>query len=241
MFSKNEWNKKSYSEFIKYIEAMSDDEEYKKFTSGLIPGKEGILGIRIPKLREIARDISKGNWREFLKLSYENDLGYMEEEMIRAFVIGNIKAADINEVIGYIDEFADGIDCWSVNDSFCASLKITKKYKAEMYDFITENLKSESPWRKRFSIVMLLDYYIEEDYIDDIFEICEKVRDEEYYYKMAVAWLLSICFIKLRYKTLEYLKTSTLDDFTYNKALQKTRESLRVSREDKELLKNMKR
>lgn len=110
-----------------------------------------------------------------------------------------------------------------------------------MHTFILDNLKSKNPWRKRFSIVMLMDYYLSEEYLDEIFDICDTIKDDEYYYKMAVAWLLSMCFVKFRDRTMAYFTNCNLDDFTYNKALQKTRESLRVGKEDKEILKEMKR
>lgn len=46
---------------------------------------------------------------------------------------------------------------------------------------------------------------------------------------------------KYRDKTLAFLKTTALDDWTYNKAIQKMLESYRVSPEDKILLRAMKR
>lgn len=234
------WDSIKYLELINRLKQNSD-EKYREFTLNLNPNKEKIIGIRLPDLKKEAKNISKGNWKKFLEVSYKNDQGYIEEEFLRGFVIANIKNCDIEEIIDYIDDFIGNIDCWSVNDSLCSSLKITKKYKDRMYKFILDNLKSKNPWRKRFSIVMLLDYYISENYLEDIFNICDTVKDDEYYYKMAVAWLLSICFVKFREETLEYFRKCDLDDFTYNKALQKTRESLRVSKEDKDMLKNMKR
>jgi len=58
---------------------------------------------------------------------------------------------------------------------------------------------------------------------------------------MAVAWLISICYIKYRNKTLEYIKKNMLDDFTHNKAISKIRDSYRVSSEDKIFLNSLKR
>ena len=234
------WNKETYNELIVNLKNNAD-EKYRDFTLNLNPGKEKIIGIRIPELRKKAAEISKGDWRKFLDISYKNDKGYIEEEFIRGLVIGNVKNCDIEEFIDYVDDFIGRIDSWSVNDTFCSSLKITKKNMDRMHTFILDNLKSKNPWRKRFSIVMLMDYYLSEEYLDEIFDICDTIKDDEYYYKMAVAWLLSMCFVKFRDRTMAYFTSCNLDDFTYNKALQKTRESLRVSKEDKETLKEMKR
>ena len=110
-----------------------------------------------------------------------------------------------------------------------------------MHTFILDNLKSKNPWRKRFSIVMLMDYYLSEEYLDEIFDICDTIKDDEYYYKMAVAWLLSMCLVKFRDRTMAYFTNCNLDDFTYNKALQKARESRQISNVQKAQLQAMKR
>ena len=41
------------------------EEEYKKFHSGLCPNIDNIIGVRIPKLRELAKKIAKENPKEF--------------------------------------------------------------------------------------------------------------------------------------------------------------------------------
>lgn len=237
-----DWNDKSYECYIGFLKSLSE-EKYRQFSMKLVPGEENIIGIRMPELRKIASEISKGNWRDFIRVSEDNIRGYHEEIMIMGFVIGKLtdKNSDINEIILYIDKFLNYIKNWAVNDSFCSSLKITKKYKDDIITLINNNLESDNPWRMRFSIVMLMTYYIEEKNLEMIFNICEKYRHDEYYYKMAVAWLLSMCFVKFGEETMNYFKICTIDDFTYNKAIQKTRESRRVTKEDKDILKNMKR
>ena len=147
------WNKESYNELIVNLKNNAD-EKYRDFTLNLNPGKEKIIGIRIPELRKKAAEISKGDWRKFLYISYKNDNGYIEEEFIRGLVIGNVKNCDIEEFIDYVDDFIGRIDSWSVNDTFCSSLKITKKNMDRMHTFILDNLKSKNPWRKRFSIAV---------------------------------------------------------------------------------------
>ena len=77
--------------------------------------------------------------------------------------------------------------------------------------------------------------------VDEIFTLIDNINREEYYINMGVSWLISISLIKYKDKTLEYLKTCNLNDFTYNKALQKARESLRVSKEDKDYYQSLKR
>ena len=93
----------------------------------------------------------------------------------------------------------------------------------------------------RFGVVMLLDYYIEEEYLEKDFKIFDKIKHEGYYVKMAVAWAISICLIKFYDETIEYLKGANLDNWTYNKAIQKAIESYRISDERKDDLRKMKK
>ena len=82
---------------------------------------------------------------------------------------------------------------------------------------------------------------MEEGYIDDLLKIYESIENKAYYVKMAVAWALSVCYIKFPEKTLAFFKENTLDDWVQNKAIQKCRESFRISKEEKEFLNTLKR
>ena len=100
---------------------------------------------------------------------------------------------------------------------------------------------SNKEFEIRFAVVIILNYYITEDYIDLVLETLDEVKHEGYYVKMAVAWAISLCFVKFEEKTMNYLKNNKLDDFTYNKSLQKICESLRVDKDTKAIIKSMKR
>ena len=126
-------------------------------------------------------------------------------------------------------------------DVFCAGLKITKKHKKEMWEFLQKYLTSNQEFEIRFAVVMILDFYIEEDYIKKDLEIFENITNQAYYVQMAVAWAISICLIKFYDKTIKFLKSANLDKFTYNKALQKAIESYRITEEKKEILRSMKK
>lgn len=110
-----------------------------------------------------------------------------------------------------------------------------------MWKLIQKYLHTDQEFQIRFSIVMILDFYIEKEYLQRDFEIFDRILSTDYYVQMAVAWAISICFIKFYDETLIYLKTAKLDNFTYNKALQKAIESYRITNEQKEVLKKMKR
>lgn len=214
------------------------DEEYRKFHSGLCPGTDNIIGVRVPVLRKFAKQIyNEEDWEKYL--SY-NNLEFYEEILLQGMIIGFIKQ-DIKNVQKYIADFIPKIDNWAVCDIFCAGLKITKKYQEQMWEFLQNYLKSQKEFELRFSIVMMLDYFITEEYIDEVLIKLDTIKNDAYYVKMAVAWAISICYIKFPQKTLEYLKQNNLDDWTYNKAIQKTIESYRIDKETKDFLRKMKR
>jgi len=212
-------------------------EEYRKFTSALIPGDAVILGVRLPLIRNMAKEIAKGDWREYLV--YADD-EYFEEIMLQGFVIGLVKT-DAEERLRLIASFVPKISNWSVCDSFCNGLKFVKKNKERVWEFLQPYLSSEREFDLRFAVVMMMDHFIEEEYIDRILRLLDSIRHEGYYVKMAVAWALSVCYVKFPQKTMEYLQHNMLDGFTYNKALQKIIESNRVDSGTKDLMRRMKR
>ena len=217
------------------------DEKYKEFHSKLCPNTDNILGVRVPILRNYAKELSKKYTTDELLKNIDNQ--YYEEIMLQGMIIGLSKEKDFEVIKKYIKDFVPKIDNWAICDVFCAGLKITKKYKEDMWDFIQTYLKSKNEFYLRFAIVMILDFYIEEEYLERNFEIFNNVRSDKYYVQMAIAWAISICLIKYYDKTNKYLKSKEckLDNFTYNKSLQKARESYRISKEQKEELQKMKK
>ncbi|MFU0824632.1 DNA alkylation repair protein [Clostridium sp.] len=213
------------------------DEEYKKFHSKLCPNTNNIVGVRLPILRKMAKQLVKENWREYMKAAPSD---YYEEVMLQGLILGYVKD-DIEEVLNYAADFIPRIDNWAICDSFCNGLKFTKANKKRVWNFIQPYLSSEREFDVRFGVVMLLSFYIEKDYIDRVLKVLDTIKHEGYYVKMAIAWAISVCYVKFPEKTMEYLKNNRLDDFTYNKSLQKITESLRVDKKTKALIRNMKR
>ena len=213
------------------------DLKYKEFHGSLCPDMDNIIGVRIPKLREYAKELYKSNKLEDIKIGDK----YYEELVIQGMLIGFQTKAPIEEAIKQVKEFVPKINSWAVCDTFCAGLKITKKYQTEMFKIIKEYLKSKQEYEVRFAIVMLLDYYINDQYIDQVLQILNNIKLDKYYVQMANAWAISICLIRYYNKTLEFLKTTKIDDFTYNKEIQKAIESYRITKEQKDYLKTLKR
>lgn len=222
---------------IKEILFENADEEYRKFHSSLCPNTDNIIGVRIPKLREIAKEIAKQEPKEFLA---KIDDTYYETIMLYGMVIGYMKTT-LEEKQKYLDIFVPKIDNWAICDCCTSTYKFTNKHLEEMWKYIQKYLSSKNEFEMRFAIIMLMDYYLNDQYIDSVLEILNKIKHEGYYVKMGVAWTISVAFIKYEEKTRQFLANNDLDDFTYNKALQKIIESNRVTKEKKEEIRTMKR
>ena len=212
------------------------EPEYAAFSSKLIPGKEGIMGVRIPVLRDIARSIVKDDWETFLQDTPEN----FEEEMLRGLVIATAPM-DTERRIVLTESHLDIIDNWSTCDSFCTSWKVPRKDSARIYDYFSALMDSGTEYRMRVSLIMRMDHFLDGDHVEDMLEDIVSYRHEGYYYKMGAAWAVSFCYIKFPEVTEGYLKDPKMDDWICNKSIQKIRESYRVPDESKERLKSLKR
>ena len=215
------------------------DEKYKKFQNNLCQNtKAPILGVRVPVLRKYAKELKNKYGIEIINKIGES---CYEEIMLKGMIIGLQNNEKYEIIEEQIKKYVPKIDNWAVCDTFCAGLKITKKYKKEIFELLQTYLKSQEEFELRFAIVMLLDYYIDKDYINIVLDICNNVKHEGYYVKMAVAWTISICLVKYYNITKNYLNNCNLDDFTYNKAIQKAIESYRISEKEKDELRKMKK
>lgn len=215
------------------------DEKYREFHGGLIPNVDTVFyGVRVPVLRKLAKELVKGDWRGFTGVTKDSDV--YEMNMLCGMVTALAKC-DFEEKLTYVERFIPSINNWAVCDVVCGDLKDVKKNLERMFTFVQPYLSSEREYEVRFAVVILMQYFLTDEYIKDVLDIYDGIRHEGYYVKMAVAWGISLCFIKHRNITLDYLLSCNLDDFTYNKSIQKMIESFRVSREDKEMLRSMKR
>lgn len=215
------------------------DKKYQEFHGGLCPGTENIIGVRVPILRNYAKELLKKYEFSYLMNNIDNE--YYEEIMLQGMIIGLLKEKDFDKIITYIERFVPRIDNWAVCDVFCAGLKITKKKKDEMRKFILKYSNSKKEFEIRFLIVMILNFYIEDKYLEDNFELFDSIKSDKYYVQMSIAWAISISLIKYYDKTIKYLEKCRLDNFTYNKSIQKAIESYRISKEQKDYLRTIKR
>ena len=140
MFTLDSWSADDYDNLTEYLKSNAD-LKYRDFHSSLVPDTESnsIIGIRMPIMRKIAKEISKGNAREFLDISQTE---YYEQRIISALVMGLIKTESFDDFVSLVNAFVPKINNWAVCDGFCAGLKEVNKYKKEFFDFLANYLES---------------------------------------------------------------------------------------------------
>jgi 3-methyladenine DNA glycosylase AlkD len=200
--------------------------------------KYKMLGIRIPILRKKAKELVKEYELKELLDNIEEE--YYDEVLLKGLIIGYSKI-DVEDKLKAIKYYLPKIDSWGLTDSFIPTLKIKENELKKYWEFILPYTKSKKEFDVRFSIIMMLDYYLIDNYIDKVIEMLDDIKHDGYYVKMAIAWTLCEIGIKYNDKFMKYINSCNLDKFTYNKTLQKLIESYRISDKQKELFRKMKR
>lgn len=227
----------SVTQWVREELKKNTDPDYREFHKSLVPGMGNFLGVRVPQLRRISKKAAREDYWRFAK---EADTEMYEELMVRGMMIGYARLSK-EEQRRELEAFVPYINNWAICDCCCATYKFMKKGQEEWFAFLIVYADSVQEYEIRFALVSMLDFFINEEYIDQVLEILGKVRHEGYYVKMAAAWAVSVCYVKFPEKTEVFLRKNLLDDFTHNKAIQKIRESYRVSKEEKERLKELRR
>jgi len=195
------------------------------------------LGVRIPIIRNLAKNLSKKYTLDYLIKNIDEE--YYEELLLKGFIIGNYKNLTYDELISYIDEHLTKIRDWSMCDTFAASLKISFKYQDELWDFLIKKLDSKKEFDVRFSLVMILDYYINDLYKNKVYDVIKYVKKDDYYVKMANAWLISYMFIKYFDDTISFINHNKINEWVVNKGITKAIESFRINDEKKKILRKI--
>ncbi|MBQ7202052.1 DNA alkylation repair protein [Candidatus Saccharibacteria bacterium] len=225
-----------YSEFRTRLASLADDD-YREFSMRGIPSDRPFIGVRIPDIRRLVSKISPEDFDTFIDVTPIA----IEEVLARGLIIARLPYEKMLEVF---DSQIKYLDNWCTVDIFISALRKTvKHHEADFLDKKVEPLlKSQDEFAVRAGLVSLLDFYVKEEYLHLFFDRIESLsRHTEYYVKMAIAWLLAECFIKFPDETFSYMKTSSLEKWTFNKAISKISDSYRVEKDAKDLLKKLRK
>ncbi len=211
------------------------DEEYKKFNEKLTPTRYEVLGVRLPILRDVAKNMAK-NFEESLQ---NTDFMYFEEVFLFGLTSCYIKA-DAKTKLSYFDKYLNYADNWSHIDSVVMTIGFKKseldivKQKAEEY------ILSGKEFVERAGVLLIMKHFLDNE-LNECVKLLEKAETKYYYVSMAVAWCLCELAITNPKFLIEYLQNAPIDDKTVNRAISKCRDSFRISDENKKKLKELKR
>ncbi len=226
-----------YSTQIRKMLTEGCEPEYAQFTRKLIPNipPDSVLGVRTPQLRAMAKKLAKDTDIEV----FLHDLPhlYFEENQLHGFILSEYK--DFERCICEVERFLPFVDNWATSDQL--SPKMFKKHRPELLIYIKKWIVSAHPYTVRFAIGMLMEHFLNEDFEPSQFALAAAVRSDEYYVNMMTAWYFATALAKQYEATLPVLQNGMLDVWTHNKTIQKARESYRITPEQKEFLKTLKR
>jgi len=228
--NKTTWSICDIAEFQKYLLSFSKGEYKGKWEQKIINTSMPCIAVPSPIVKQIVKEIYKGNYLSFINL-------WIWDNWTNTSIIGNLisKIKDFNMQKQYLLKYIDKIDNWASCDVL--KFKVTTKNANDLFEFATSLLKSPKTFVRRTGIRIFFSYINDTYYLSRIFDMINKLNQEkEYYVNMAVAWLVAECFTKQREQTLKFLQTHNLNNFTINKAIQKCRDSYRISNSDKEML-----
>lgn len=217
--------------------AFYAEDEYREFARKITPSKRPFLGVRIPLIRKVANTVPRKDYEELLMAKPVA----LEEVLVRGMIICKLP---YDEMLKWFDSQVLYIDDWSTCDVFCAGLR--RVVRGHLDEFLESKVKGlvidPREFAVRVGIVILKTSYVKQKYLEPIFEVVEDLAlRDEYYVKMAIAWLIAECFIKYPDETLEYLKVTKLSKWTFNKTISKICDSYRVSGEMKKMLRGIRK
>ena len=213
------------------------DEKYRSFQVKLFPtvDPETVIGVRTPELRSYAKTLLKKEGISTFLSDFPHK--YFDENQLHAFIISEIK--DYDRCIEEVNRFLPYVDNWATCDQM--SPKVFKKHRLQLLDQIRIWLKSDKTYMIRFAIGMLMEHYLDDDFDIRYPDMVAAIRSDEYYVNMMIAWYFATALAKQYEAILPFIEDRKLDIWTHNKAIQKAVESYRISPEQKDYLKRLKR
>lgn len=212
------------------------NQRLKEFNAKLIPNinADCVLGISLPTLRKFAKELySTCDCTPFLQ-----DLPHQfhEENHLHAFLIEQIK--DYGECIRLTQEFLPFVDNWAVCD--CFKPPVFKKNKQKLLVEIIKWLTSAHAYTIRYGVCMLLTHFLDGDFTPDLLECVAKIKSQDYYVQMVIAWYFATALAKQYGYAIKYLQEKRLCSWVHNKTIRKAIESFRITKEQKQYLKTLK-
>lgn len=224
------------NDILSLLNAQSEPN-YGDFTAKLIPNipRQSVLGVRLPALRAMAKQLKNSPEKQEFLLNLPH--AFHEENLLHALFINSEK--ELPAAIALLRCFLPCVDNWAVCDTLRP--EAIRRHFKEALPFIFSCMESAHPYTVRFGILMLMTYGLKDDFSIEFHEKTACISSTDYYVNMMRAWYFATALAERFDDTLPYLAETGLDARTHNKSIQKAVESFRISAEQKEFLKTLKR
>lgn len=213
------------------------DPEYRLFQSRLMPTVDParVIGVRIPDLRKLSRELAGTEQAAAFVRQLPHD--YYEENNLHGFLIASLR--DYGETVAALESFLPHVDNWATCDLLHP--RAFDKRPEALPDQLFRWLQSDRTYTVRFAMGMLMSLYLDEAFRPEYADWVAGVKSEEYYVNMMAAWYFATALAKRWDDAFPYLTDHRLPVWTHNKAIQKAIESRRISPEQKQILRSLKR
>ena len=214
------------------------DSDYKAFNQKIIPTGYEVLGVRMPALKRLAREIAA--WPEVESWLDRAEFPTYEHVLLYGLVLANMKKWPLERVFRYLDPLIERFDNWAHVDTLISAFKIFARYPDEVFAHFLPLKTDEREFSKRVFVILLMDFYLDEAHVGETLRHFTQVPQGQYYVDMAIAWALSVALVKFYDRTVPLIEKRVFTKFVHNKAIQKARESFRVPQETKSYLNSLK-
>lgn len=222
---------------IQEILYRHQDQEYGDFLAKLVPTlpREAFIGIRTPEFKKILKEVHTELENEIESFMKTLPHQFQEENTLHAILVCEIK--DYDECVSALEKFLPYVNNWAISDGI--KPKAFNKNHDKLIIKISQWIKDDAPYTKRVAMLFIMKFFLTEDFKPEYLSWAAQIRSDEYYVNMMTAWLFAEALVKQWDSAIEFIKTKQLDPWTHNKAIQKARESFRITDEQKEYLKSL--
>ena len=213
------------------------DKKYGDFSAKLVPAlpREAFIGVRSPAYKEIIRELKTLPPAELENFLADLPHKYHEENCLQIALINKIK--NYEECLKALESFLPYVNSWAVSDGL--NPPALKKNRLQLLPKLQEWIRSNKPFTQRVGMLLLMKFFLDDDFKAEYLELPASIRSEEYYVNMMTAWLFAEALVKQWDSAITFIRGKKLDVWTHNKAIQKACESFRVSPEHKEYLRSL--
>ncbi len=222
------------------LEAIAEGGQYQEFNKKIVNTDYEVLGVRMPAMRALARQIAAEPWVDDY-LAAGADTATYEHVLLYGLVLAQrSKKLPIERTLELLDALIPHFDNWAHVDVILSSFKQFAKHREVVHAHFLPLSRDQGEFTKRTWVILLMDFFLDAAHIDRTLEELIRVPQGQYYVDMAIAWAVSVALVKDYERTLPLLERPVFTKWVHNKAIQKARESFRITADQKEELNALK-